>query len=76
MPEDDPVIRQKQRLRSTSLDVSESARGEQFTDAALSLPPELAVWIPARAILIPRPWSLRYPAGDVNGHGRDRVPVH
>jgi hypothetical protein len=51
------------------LGISESARGEQFTDAALSLPPELAVWIPARAVLIPHPGSLRYPAGDVNGYG-------
>ena len=55
VPEDDPVVRQKQRLRSTSLGIREGARSQQFTDAALSLPPELAVWILARSILIPRP---------------------
>jgi hypothetical protein len=76
VPEVDPVIRQKQRFRSASLGIGENTRGEQFTDTALRLLPELAVRIPARAILIPRPWSLWYPAGDVNGHGRGTVPVN
>ena len=59
-PSDDPVIRQKQRLRGTSLGISESACGEQFIDAALSLHPELAVWIPGPH---PTPWEPPVPGG-------------
>jgi hypothetical protein len=43
VPEDDAIYRQEQRLRSISLVVSQSARGEQFTDAAPGLLPGLAV---------------------------------